>query len=269
MAWHRPGVIMGGARMPQSPSTSPLAGWGPPPPPPPRPAPAGRRWALAGGIALLVLAVVAAGLVLLGVGRASGGTPAAAALAAPAAPGPAVAPGPRAWPGPPGRGGFRRGFGRFGPGFGAGTLTAINPSSLTVRGPFGRTTTVATTASTAYYRDTTKVSRSDLKVGDRVVVNVVDPLASSPTAGAVRIVLPSVVGTVSGVQGDAFTLTEPVGFRHVVHTSSATAYARGGQSSNRSTVLANGAVVLVVGTIDANGSDVTATRVEAFPARRP
>jgi hypothetical protein len=253
--------------MQQQPPASPYPGWGPPPSP--SSPPPGRRWALAAGAAFVALAVAAAGLVLLGVGRASG-DPAPAAVRAAGPAGVPVAPG--RLPGPPGLGGFGRGLGlgRFKHGrFGVGTVTAINPSSLTVRDFGGRTTTVATNSSTTYYRDTTKVSRSDLKVGDRVAINVVDPQASSPTAGSVRIVLPSVVGTVSAVQGDSFTLTEPVGFRHVIRTTSSTAYRKDRQSSNRATVVTDGATVLVVGTIDANGTDVTATSVTGFTRRGP
>jgi hypothetical protein len=160
--------------------------------------------------------------------------------------------------------GGRHGFGGAG-----GTLTAIDASSLTVRGRDGQTVKIATTSSTTYYRDTAKVNRTDLKVGDRVVVNLTDPQASSPTAGAVRIVLPSVVGTVSGVQADSFTLTDQIGFRHTIRSSGSTSYAKDGQSSDRAAVVSNGAVVRATGTIDANGVDLTASRIDGFtPGQR-
>jgi Domain of unknown function (DUF5666) len=250
--------------MDQWPSTPPGYGWAPPPPSSALPSP-GRRWALAAVIAVAVLAVAAVGLLLLGPARPGG----SAALAA-QNPGTSTSPasGPtvrRLLPfGGPGPGRFG---GRFGFGFGGGTVTAIAPSSITVRGPFGRTTTIATNSSTAYYRDTTKVQRSDLKVGDRVVVNLTDPLASSPTAGAVRIVLPNVVGTVSNVQADSFTLTDEVGFRHTIKTASSTGYSKDGQSSSRSAVVTNGGTVRVAGTIDANGTDMSASSVDAFTLR--
>jgi hypothetical protein len=206
---------------------------------------------------LVALALAVAGLVLVAAGRASG--TAAAATGGQHA---VARLGPGA--GLRGFGGFRHGFGGAG-----GTLTAIGPSSLTVRGWGGQTATVATTSSTAYYRDTVKVARSDLKVGDQVAVNVVDPLAGSPTAGAVRIVLPSVAGTVSDVQDGSFTLTDRAGFRHVVHTGSATTYGKDGQSSNRAAVVTGGAAVRATGTVDANGSDFTATSVDGFTRSGP
>jgi uncharacterized protein DUF5666 len=235
---------------------SPQHGWQPPPPTPP--APRRRRWALAAGITLTVLAAAAVGLLAVGTGSASGTTAPAVGPAGAGGSGPALY-GGRGM----GRGG-RHGFGGAG-----GTLTAIDASSLTVRGRDGQTVKITTTSSTTYHRDTAKVNRSDLKVGDRVVVNLTDPQASSPTAGAVRIVLPSVVGTVSGVQADSFTLTDQIGFRHTIRSSGSTAYAKDGQSSDRAAVVDNGAVVRATGTIDANGVDLTASRIDGFtPGQR-
>ena len=178
---------------------SPQHGW-PPPPPTPLPVPAASSQTAAASTVRVIPAASAQRRCAAG---ASGTT--AAAL------GPASGSGPALYGG---RGmglGGRHGFGGAG-----GTLTAIDASSLTVRGRDGQTVKIATTSSTTYYRDTAKVNRTDLKVGDRVVVNLTDPQASSPTAGAVRIVLPSVVGTVSGVQADSFTLTDQIGFRHTI-----------------------------------------------------
>lgn len=238
--------------------SSPQQGWTPPPPTaPPAPAPR-RRWTLAAGVTLTVLAVAAVGLLAVGTGSASG-TTALGGNAATAGAGPAFY-------GGMGMGGDgRHGFGGAG-----GTLTAIDGSSLTLRGRDGQTVKVATTSSTTYYRDTAKVDRSDLKVGDRVVVNLVDPRASSPTAGAVRVVLPSVVGTVSNVKGDSFTLTDQIGFRHTIRSSGSTAYGKDGQSADRAAVVTDGAVVRATGTIDANGVDLTASRLDGFtPGQGP
>jgi hypothetical protein len=243
-------------------SPVPPPAWTPPPAAAPRRRP---RWRLLAGAGLAVLAFAAAGLVVANAGRASG-DPAPAAGATALAPGgqplPAVPPAARAVRplGGPGRGLF---------GGAGGTLTAIGPTSLTVRGLGGRSVTFATTAATGYYRDAAKVSRSALKVGDRVAVRVADPRASTPTAGAVWVLLPDVVGTVSGVQAGAFTLTEPVGFRHLIHTAAGTAYQSAGRSASRATVLRDGALVRAVGTIEANGTDLDASRVEALPAGGP
>jgi hypothetical protein len=238
---------------------SPQRGWRPPPQPPD---PSGqtlaaprRRWTLAAGIVLAALTVASIGLVLLGTGDASGTTGLAGngGGSGPAAYAPAIH-GDR---GPVGGG--RLGF--FGAG---GTISAIDGSSLTVRGRDGQTVKIATTSATTYYRDTAKVNRSDLKVGDRVVVNLTDPQASSPTAGSVRVVLPSVVGTVSNLDSDSFTLTDTIGFRHTIRSSGSTSYGKDGQSSNRAAVVTAGAVVRATGTIDANGVDLTASRIDGF-----
>ncbi len=151
---------------------------------------------------------------------------------------------------------FGRRFGGVG-----GTVTAVSASSLTVRRADGSTTTVALTSSTAYYVDVRRASRADVKVGARVAIQVTDPRASSLTAGAVYVVLPSLAGTVTDVQASSFTVTDRAGFRHVVHTTGSTAYTKDGQSASRSAVV-KGARVLAVGSIDANGTDLTASRVE-------
>jgi hypothetical protein len=218
----------------------------------PHPTSPPQRWALAAGIALAVLAVASVGLLLAGTGSASGTTTLAAN-------------GSGAGYGRHDFGaGQRRGFRGAG-----GTITAIDASSLTLRGRDGQPVKVATTASTTYQRDTATVGRSDLKVGDRVAVTLADPQATSPTASSVRVVPPSVVGTVSNVQGDAFTLTDTIGFRHTIRAAGSTTYGKDGQSSNRAAVVTDGAVVRATGTIDANGADLTATRIEGFtPGQR-
>jgi len=139
-------------------------------------------------------------------------------------------------------------------------VTAVTDTSITVRRFDGSTTTVAVNAGTEYTRDTAKVAKSDVRSGDRVVVRLADPQAAKATAAAVRIVLPSIAGTMSDLQAGSFTLTDRAGFRHKVTTTSSTAYSRDGASADRS-VLQNGAVVLVAGTVAANGTDLTATRV--------
>lgn len=239
---------------------SPQHGWRPPPQPPdpsgPTLAAPRRRWTLAAGIVLAALAVASIGLLLPGAGNASGTTGLAGTGggSGPADYGPAMH---------LDRG--QGGGGRLGSRGAGGTISAIDGSSLTVRGRDGQTVKIATTSATTYYRDTAKVSRSDLKVGDRVVVSLTDPQASSPTAGAVRVVLPSVVGTVSNLQGgDSFTLTDTIGFRHTIRSSGSTTYGKDGQSSDRAAVVTAGAVVRATGTIDANGVDLTASRIDGF-----
>jgi len=216
-----------------------------PQPPVPSAVPPARRWALAGGIAAVALAaVLAVGAVLAGAARARGVLPASARGGWPIA---VDIDGDRA--GPAGR------FGHV-----AGTVTAVTGSSVTIRRFDGSSTTVAVNSGTQYTRDTARAAKADVRTGDRVVVRLADPRAARPTAEAVRIVLPSLVGTVSDLRDGSFTLTDRAGFRHKVTTTSSTTYTKDGERADRS-ALANGAVVLAVGTVGANGTDLTATRV--------
>jgi hypothetical protein len=159
-----------------------------------------------------------------------------------------------------GAGGLRgRGFGRFlGPG---GTITAVSSTRLTLQTPGGSTVTVTLTPSTAYYRDADKAAFSDLKVGQRVRVQVTDPLAATLTAGAVQIVLPQLVGTVTAVNGSTITITDPGGFTRTIHTSSSTSYTSDGQRASASAVT-KGKLIRAAGTIAQGGTDLNASRVD-------
>src|SRR5262245_61296966 len=87
---------------------------------------------------------------------------------------------------PGGNGGNGGGRGAFGLGGGLsidGTVTAMNPDSLTVKTADGRELTVKIDSSTAYHQATT-ASSSDVAVGDDVTVRVAGgrgPIAASPS----------------------------------------------------------------------------------------
>ncbi len=210
---------------------------------------AGRRRRLVAGVAAVALAaLVGAGIVLLGAGRAQSAGPRGPVgwSATAASTGSQTAPAASGWRGR-----------RLGA---AGTVTAITDSSITVRRFNGRSTTVGLTSSTTYYRDVAKATRADVKVGDRVVIRLADPRAAKPTASVVRVVLPGVAGTVSDVTAGSFTVTDRAGFRREVVTTSSTTYTRDGKPASRS-VVAKGTLVRAVGTVDSSGTKLTATRV--------
>jgi hypothetical protein len=79
---------------------------------------------------------------------------------------------------------------------------------------------------------------------------------SGPAAGGV-------LGTISSVSASSFTVSTATGQKVTVKTASSTTYRNGTRSATASAV-ANGAPVLILGTV--NGTTITATRVTVHPA---
>lgn len=168
--------------------------------------------------------------------------------------------------GPRGRG-PGDGPGRHGRGFG-GVLTAVTSSSLTYAGPDGTTHTVGLTSSTTYTRDGATAHHSDLAVGERISVRPVDPSATSPVAASVDIHSPHLGGTVYSVNGNTIVIIDGEGFHRTIHTTSATVYTDNGQSATSSAVT-KGQHLNALGSIDTNGTDLDATRVNVGQPPRP
>ena len=144
---------------------------------------------------------------------------------------------------------------------GAGTLSAVSATAVTYTGPAGTARTAALNGSTTYTRDGQPARQSDLAVGQRVNVRLVHPTATSPVAASVDIHSPHIGGTVSSDTGTTIVVTDPDGFHRTIHTSAATRYTNNGQSASSSAVV-SGQRVNAVGSIDPNGTDLDATRVD-------
>ncbi|HZP28628.1 MAG TPA: DUF5666 domain-containing protein [Acidimicrobiia bacterium] len=189
-----------------------------------------RTWLVAG-----VGAAAIGGAAVAGIGAASSDSSLASAAAGSNGANPGNGPG--GFNGaPPGAG---NGQGAF------GTISAIDGSAITVKDAGGRTTKVTTTASTTV-TTTVTASVSAVKVGDRVVVSgsgssskiaatqVHDDGAASSTGGNGPAGGPGggpggtsgdgsfVSGTVAGVDGSTFTVTDTIGTTVTVTTSSST-----------------------------------------------
>ncbi|MHB8671664.1 MAG: hypothetical protein ACYDAD_14080 [Acidimicrobiales bacterium] len=159
------------------------------------------------------------------------------------------------------------GPGRHGKG-GGGTLTAVSSSSITYAGPDGTARTAALNGSTTYAKDGTEAKQSDLAVGQHVRVRLVDPSATSPVAASVDIHSPHLGGTVASDNGGTIVVIDGEGFHRTIHTSGATTYTNSGQSATSSAVT-TGQHLDAVGSIDQNGTDLDATRVNVGTRPRP
>lgn len=151
-----------------------------------------------------------------------------------------------------------------------GTLSAVSATAITYAGADGTAHTATLNSSTMYTKDGAAAAQSDLKVGQRVHVRLVDPAAAAPVAAAVDIHSPHLGGKVASVNGGTIVVIDGEGFHRTIHTTGSTTYTNNGQPATAAAV-AVGSQVNAAGSIDPNGTDLTATRVDVgrppHPAR--
>jgi len=146
-------------------------------------------------------------------------------------------------------------------GKGGGTITALTASTLTVALADNTSRTYTLSSATTVHQGPASAARSALAVGEHVRVRASDPAASIPTALDVDIHAPHVNGRISAVRADTLTLVDPDGFTRTVHTTAATSYTRGGQATSHG-ALTVGTSIRATGTVDADHTDLDATRVD-------
>jgi hypothetical protein len=208
----------------------------------------------------------AAFLFVLGAVAAMGASPApstGADPAASAAPGSSAAPdttkpdGDRPGFGGIGRGAFG-GFGRFG--FRDITITAINGSDLSLKTDDGWTRTISATSTTTITKGGATITVDDLAVGDQIVFAQDRATDGTYTVTAIRVVLPSVVGEVTAIDGNTITVTQPGGTTATIHVDGSTTYAVNGATGALSDVKV-GSFIAAEGTQRSDGSlDAAAVR---------
>jgi hypothetical protein len=219
---------------------------------------------------LRVGVVVAAALVLLvSAALTFGASPApsgASPQASQPAPGGGGAPrlGDRGKPGP----GFRfdlRGGGRFGFGFGAISVTAINGSNVSLKTDDGWTRTISVTGTTKLTRGGAAIALGDLKVGDKIRFHETRNADGSFAIDRVDVVIPSVVGKVTAKTADTITLETLGGGSATIHVSGSTTFRVAGKANATLADIAVGAIVGAQGQQRADGS-IDATTIRAAPA---
>lgn len=120
----------------------------------------------------------------------------------------------------------------------------------------------ALTSSTTFRFDKdTPATIADVVAGQRVHIDVVDAHATDLVAATIEVKLPHLDGTVTEVTGSTITITDHDGFRRVIHTDAATTYRTKGADATASAI-ATGTDIHATGKIDANATDLDATRIE-------
>lgn len=225
-----------------------------------------RAGMLAGSAILVVIGAVAA----MGASPApaTGTDPLAAANASPApdsskGPGP-VGPGKRSGPfnGAFPAFGLGAGFGGIGGfGFGGITVTSVNGSDVSLKTDDGWTRTITVSGTTTITKAGATIKVGDLAAGDKIRFSEKRAADGTYSVTAVVVVLPTLAGQVSAINGDTLTVTQPGGTTATIHVSGATTYQVNGAKGALSDVKV-GSFVVAEGTQRTDGSlDAAGVRV--------
>ena len=150
-------------------------------------------------------------------------------------------------------GGFGFG-GRGGFGFGGITITAINGSNLSLKTEDGWTRTIAVTSATAIARVGKTIALGDLKVGDQVKFRQDRATDGSFTITAINVILPSISGTVTKVDGSTITVQRRDGTTATIHVGGDTTYRIAGDDTPALSDIKVGDVIIASGTQRTDGS---------------
>jgi hypothetical protein len=161
----------------------------------------------------------------------------------------------------PGAGSFGGpGFGFGGFGLGQITITAIDSSNVSLKTDDGWSRVIVVTSSTKITRAGKTITVDDLAVGDHVRIAEDRASDGTYTVTAIIVVLPSVTGQVSAIDGDTITITQPGGTKATVHVGASTTYQVDGNAGKLSDIKV-GAFIVAEGTQRSDGSlDAAAVR---------
>ncbi len=146
------------------------------------------------------------------------------------------------------------GFGGLG-GFGLGgiAVTAVDGQNVSLKTDDGWTRTIAVTADTKISKGGATIGVADLAVGDHVRIAQTRASDGTYTVTAIIVVLPSLAGQVSAIDGSTLTITQPGGTTATIHVDSKTTYQVNGAPGALSDIKV-GSFIVAEGTQRADGS---------------
>jgi hypothetical protein len=152
--------------------------------------------------------------------------------------------------------GFRGGFPGAAVGFRDITITAIDGSSLSLKTEDGWTRTITVTDKTTITKGGATIALGDLAVGDSIRFRQEKASDGSYTVTAIVVVLPTVVGEITKIDGDTITVTQPGGTTATIHVDSGTTYRLAGGTGGAGSLsdLKVGMVIAAEGTQRSDGS---------------
>lgn len=150
-----------------------------------------------------------------------------------------------------GDGGF--GMGR-GIGFGDVTITAINGSDLSLKTDDGWTRTITVASGTTITRAGKTIAVGDLKAGDQIVFAEQKGTDGTYTITAIRVVVPTVFGQVTKIDGSTITVQTRGGTTETIHVGSGTTYTVNGVTNPSLSDIKVGDGIVAQGTQRSDGS---------------
>ena len=159
--------------------------------------------------------------------------------------------------------------GAFGPGgFRGVTISAINGSDISLKTADGWTRTINVESTTTITKGGATITVGDLEVGDEIRFAQKKAADGSYDVTAIVVVLPTVVGEVTAVDGDTIKVTQPGGTTATIHVDSHTTYRIDGATGSLSGVKV-GSFIVAEGTQRTDGSlDAAAIRSGLRPGVR-
>jgi hypothetical protein len=133
------------------------------------------------------------------------------------------------------------------------TITAVAGSSITLKTDDGWTRTITVTSATTITKGGATIAVGDLAVGDHVRFHQERATDGTYTVTAIGVVLPTVVGQVSAIDGGTLTITQPGGTTTTIHVDADTTYHVDGAAGKLSD-LNVGSFIVAEGTQRADGS---------------
>ena len=146
------------------------------------------------------------------------------------------------------------GFDRGGFGFGKITITAISGQNLSLKTEDGWTRTIAVTADTTITRAGKTIAFGDLKVSDQIAFRQDRQADGTYTITAINVILPSIGGTVTKIDGSTITVERRDGTTGTIHVDGDTTYRIAGDDTPALSDIKVGDVVIGSGTLRDNGS---------------
>jgi hypothetical protein len=150
-----------------------------------------------------------------------------------------------------------------------GEVTAVDATTITVKGKGGATRVITVNGSTAYKLGSAAGSKADVKVGVRVAA-AGTVSGDTFTAITVRIQPVELGGIVTGKTSDSITVKRGDGSTAVIHVTSKTTYEHKGKDAATLADVAVGDRVSAEGTLRADGSiDATSVEGQAPKVKKP
>ena len=149
-----------------------------------------------------------------------------------------------------------------------GIVTAVSGSTLTIKGYDGSSHVVTLSASTRYQKDGQSASESDISAGFSIMAEGTTAADGSLNATLVNIQTPRLMGQVTAVNDGTYTITGRMGSTgsETVATSSSTVYVNASGATVQASTIIAGIRIIAEGTLSADGTTLTATRITVLPA---